>query len=53
MFQKAYSFNGDVSRWDISKVTNVRGMFYEASSFNMDVSNWDVSRVTRMDVSDI
>ena len=36
---------GDVSRWDVSKVTNMRSIFYRASSFNGDVSKWDTSNV--------
>lgn len=23
-------FNGDISRWDVSKVTNMEGMFYKS-----------------------
>ena len=38
----------DVSKWDVSSVTNMRGMFHGARSFNMDVSKWDVSSVTDM-----
>merc|ERR1711970_576152 len=45
MFFQASSFNGDLSKWDVSKVTDMSGMFYQASSFNGDLSKWDVSRV--------
>ena len=44
----ADKFNGDLSGWDVSRVTNMRTMFYSASSFNGDISKWDVSRVTDM-----
>ncbi len=40
-------FNGDISRWNVSKVTNMSCMFYE-SRFNGDISRWDVSKVTDM-----
>ena len=34
--------------WDVSKVTNMRGMFYYCINFNSDLSNWDVSNVEDM-----
>ena len=42
------SFNGDISNWDVSKVTNMSSMFEGANAFNGDISNWDVSKVTNM-----
>ena len=30
MFPEAAAFNGDLSAWEVSKVTNMAGMFYEA-----------------------
>lgn len=41
------SFNGDISKWDTSKVTNMEGMF-KNSKFDGDISKWDVSNVTNM-----
>jgi len=45
---KESDFNGDISGWDVSNVTNMRGMFYGAVFFNCDVTKWDVSNVTDM-----
>ena len=44
------AFNPDVSKWDVSNVTNMYGMFCKCSGagFNPDVSKWDVSKVTDM-----
>jgi len=43
-----YMFNGDISEWDVSNVTDMSDMFY-CSKFNGDISKWDVSNVTNMD----
>jgi surface protein len=37
-------FNGDISRWDVSKVTDMSGMFSN-SEFNGDISRWDVPSI--------
>ena len=42
------NFNGDISNWNVSNVTNMRFMFYGCKSFNKDISNWDVSNVIDM-----
>ena len=34
---------GDISKWDTSKVTDMRGMFKDASTFERDLSKWDLS----------
>ena len=38
-------FNGDISNWDVSNVTNMNYMFAGCEKFNQDISNWDVSNV--------
>jgi len=48
MFSGATVFNQDLSKWDVSKVTNMPQMFYQATAFNQDLSKWDVSKVTSM-----
>ena len=60
MFFGARAFNGDLSKWDVSKVccpclpftsppfpqvTNMSSMFDGAAAFNGDLSTWDVSKV--------
>ena len=34
--------------WDVSEVTNMKGMFWACKNFNSDLSNWDVSSVKDM-----
>jgi surface protein len=48
MFSNAQAFNADISKWDVSKVTNMGSMFKTAKVFNADISKWDVSAVTNM-----
>ena len=38
-------FNGNISKWDVSNVINMRYIFSGCKSFNQDISNWDVSNV--------
>ena len=39
---------GEISNWDVSKVTRMWRMFADASSFNQPLNNWNVSKVTNM-----
>ena len=48
MFWGAASFNGDVSKWDVSRVATMWGVFNGATSFNIDISQWDVSSAIDM-----
>lgn len=42
------NFNGDISQWDVSNVTDMTGLF-KTLDFNGDISQWDVSNVTDME----
>ena len=42
------TFNGNISRWDVSGATTMESMF-ENSQFNGDLSRWDVSQVRSME----
>ena len=44
------NFNGDISNWNTSNVTDMNEMFYYAKNFNGDISKWDVSKVTNMNL---
>jgi surface protein len=41
-------FNGDITKWNTSRVTNMENMFRYCHKFNRDLSDWDVSRVEEM-----
>ena len=41
-------FNGDLSSWDVSSVTNMYSMFFACHFNNNSLANWDVSSVTNM-----
>ena len=43
-------FHGDISKWNVSNVEDMSGMFYGMKYFNCDISNWDVSNVKKMSV---
>ena len=44
----ARHFNGDISQWDVSNVTNMHCMFTD-SKFNGNISEWDVGKVRRIE----
>ena len=46
MFYNEATFNGDLSSWDVSSVTDMSGMFYNATAFNQALSGWCVSLIT-------
>lgn len=39
----------DISRWDVSNVTNMKKAFNGANLFNQPLDGWDVSKVTNME----
>ena len=39
---------GDISLWNVSKVTDMRQLFLQRSDFNENISGWDVRNVTNM-----
>ena len=42
------TFNGDISKWNTGKVTNMYSMFRDASAFNQDIGSWNTEKVTTM-----
>ena len=48
MFHSTFSFNQDISAWDVSSVGDMSRMFQSASSFNQPLDSWDTSSVTDM-----
>merc|ERR1719271_1734041 len=50
MFSTAIKFNGDITNWDVSSVTDMESMFSGAKAFNRDVSRWDVQSALNMDL---
>ena len=40
---------GEINNWDVSKVTDMEGMFDGARSFNQPLNKWNVSKVTNME----
>ena len=50
-FSGASVFNSDLSKWAVSRVTDMAYTFAHALVFNSDVSKWSVSRVTTMQMT--
>ena len=38
----------EIAHWDVSRVTDMSGLFDNLQSFNADISSWDTSGVTTM-----
>jgi surface protein len=47
-FDHISQFNGDISKWDVSNVEDMGGMFFK-TQFNGDISQWNVSKVIDME----
>ena len=47
-FSSKSTFNGDISKWNTEKVTDMYAMFYQASAFNQDIGSWNTEKVTSM-----
>ena len=47
LFYKFKTFNGDISEWNVSNVTDMADMF-NGSDFDGDISKWDVRNVKDM-----
>ena len=45
MFEGCTNFNGDISEWDVSNVTNMSGIFTGCIHFRRDVSNWVMTSI--------
>lgn len=43
-------YNNSINNWDVSRVTNMLGMFRDAVIFNQPLGSWVVSNVTTMSV---
>jgi surface protein len=48
MFAGATTFNGDISGWNTSNVTNMANMFQNATTFNQPLNSWNTANVTTM-----
>ena len=47
LFQDFPYFNGDISQWDVSNVTDMSNMF-EKSQFQGNILDWNVTSVTNV-----
>ena len=50
LFQSLNPCNIDISKWNMSNVTDTRGMFYDCKNFDCDLSEWDISNVKNMNI---
>ena len=48
MFYNALMFDGNISDWDVSHITDMFSMFNSASIFNQPIGDWNVSNVIDM-----
>lgn len=48
MFFGTYELNQDLSNWNTSNITNMKGVFWNATKFNQPL-NWDTSKVITME----
>ena len=46
-FNNIENVNFDVSKWDVSNVESMLGLFFNCKKFDCDLSNWDVSNVNK------
>ena len=46
MFQDAWSFNGDITDWNMANVTTMEGMFKDARGFNQPIGKWNTESLT-------
>jgi len=49
-FSEMLEFNGDISKWNVGRVTNTLQMFRNANEFNVDISKWDVGQLGNMNM---
>ena len=52
MFNSATSFNGEISKWDVSKVINMNHMFWQAKFFKRRIcgASWVNSKASQIDM---
>jgi surface protein len=54
MFENAYSFNQNLSSWDVASVENTTRIFGNATSFNQNLCPWGlVMETAQVDVADM
>jgi surface protein len=46
--QEALRIYGEINTWDVSQVTNMKGLFANKVKFNSNIGNWNTSNVTNM-----